>query len=153
MSDTKKAMPYLSVAVICETALQEKNELNSLIRIYDSVTIGTSEESLTAGTVPLTAFIAFKSGDAEGTYQMRLALIDPDGKEIDGTDHPMEFTGKSVGPHGGCNLIVGIRATVRKAGLHWIDVTLENERVTRIPIYVRHQKIDPPAAPPEQPGN
>lgn len=133
--------PYLSAAVLCEKVLQEKDGVTSVIRIVDRLILTASgpipPEQMPAMTVQLTAFVAFKSGLAKGSYTVKLVVKDEQGQPK-GPEAllPIFFEGDDRG----ANLIVNMAFRVEKDGLYWFDVLLNGRLMTRMPLRIVYQR-------------
>ena len=75
--------PYLKTAVLCERVLWEKDNVPSLIRIIDRITHTRTGPDAPTEMPPvsynLTAFISFTSGQARGSYEIKVELEEPSG--------------------------------------------------------------------------
>ena len=132
--------PYVSVAAICESVLQEQDGKVSCIRFIDVLNVTVNQEQpKTPVTVPIEvrAFVSFKSGPFVGSKNCMLRLVSPSGKtgqlaEDAPKSFPMVFNG---GEHG-YNLLLTFNLPVRESGLYWFDVLLDEEVCTRIPLKI-----------------
>lgn len=127
----------MTVACICEKALQEKDEVLSLVRIVDIFNIEKFPENLVEGIAAVLEFtvaVALKSGDLRGRFEMGLSLRPPIGeaKELL-SPQPVVLTGDERGP----NLIARVQLKVEEFGLFWCDVIWEKEVLTSIPFRLR----------------
>ncbi|MGH9848718.1 MAG: DUF6941 family protein [Blastocatellia bacterium] len=135
-----KEKPYLSIAALCERALQEKDGVISGIRFVDKLII-TAKGAEASEKIPelpfmmLSAIIAFKSGPARGKRTIQLRLCNPKG-ELLSTVQSHEAVFK--GDENGVNLIVNIALQPKEEGLYWVDVLLDDEVITRIPLRVEY---------------
>src|ERR1700736_4045097 len=129
--------PYLAAALICERVLEEKDGANSLIRLVDRIMVQAQGQQV-PGEMPvvpisLTAFIAFKSGQARGRFAVTLTPRTPSGFKLAGPTVPLLFEGEG---DRGINLRIGLNFQVQEEGLYWFDVLLDDEVLTRMPLRV-----------------
>jgi hypothetical protein len=143
--------PYVQAACVCEKVLIEPDNVPSLIRIVDTVTIDV--KAIGPGTPPpgllekldlpviLTAFVSLKSGDVVGEYDVGLRLNAPDGTPPPVRKWPVVLNG---GEHG-ANVRIEFRLPSAKPGLYWFDVLWGDEVLTRIPLRVKPRPTAPTA--------
>ena len=133
--------PYLNAALICEKVLQEKDETVSIVRVIDRVTLtvpaSVSPETLPPMSLNLYAFISFKSGSARGRYTVKFRAETPDGIKQPEQLLPVLFEGEDRG----ANLILNLNIIVSQEGVHWFDILLEDQLLTRIPLRILYQRI------------
>lgn len=133
--------PYLAIAALCEHALEETDNVLSGIRFVDSVVIsGVGAESPTQFPpliLTVWAIIAFKAGPARGKRTIRLVVNDARGgrKEI---IQPQIAT--FDGGEKGVNIRAQLRVMAMEEGLHWIDVLVDDEVITRMPLRVTYEQ-------------
>jgi hypothetical protein len=141
MSNGEPSGPYLAAAVLCERVLQEINGTLSAIRIVDrfmaTVQGPTAPEAMPLVQVNLTALIIFKSGDAKGSYQVKLQAVSPSGFRTGEMSVPILLEGDERGAH----VIFEIKFQTQEPGLYWFDVSLNEDLVTRIPLRVLYQRV------------
>src|SRR5436853_6252033 len=99
---TDNGGPYLTAALICEKILREKDEVISIIRIIDRITVtirGTSppETPPPPITVNCNAFIALKSGSTTGKRTLKWMLEAPSGTETPEQLIPILLEGEDRG--------------------------------------------------------
>lgn len=132
--------PYLSAAVLCEKVLREQDGVLSVIRIVDRIThtIADPNPPDEMPPVPLafTALVAFKSGEARGSYTLRLRPEDPSGTQLSAMDQQVLFEGEG---DRGANIVVDFNFVAEMQGLYWIDVLFQDDLVTRMPLRVIYQ--------------
>jgi hypothetical protein len=136
--------PFLQMAVLCEKVLREADGVLSLIRIVDRVTISGAGREMPQSPVRLTAAVAFKSGFAQGKYTVKLRPQRPSGKVLAELEFPLLFEGNERG----AGIVADITLMVQEEGLYWIDVLLEDQVATRIPLRILYLRAGP-APPPE----
>lgn len=129
--------PYVTAALLCEKVLQEKDGVNSIIRVITQLNISGPHEEMPATPIQVMAYLGFVAGFARGKYRLRLVPVSPSGKEMGGLDLTAYFEGDDRG----VNIVVNLGMIVKEEGVFWIDVLLESQRVTRIPLRVLYQHI------------
>lgn len=140
--------PFLTAAALCERVLTEQDGVNSLIRIVDRLTItaGGSEapENMPPSQHLLSLYISFKSGTARGVKQLMVRIQKPDGNSPQPLSVPLNFEGED---DRGTNLIMQIQFEIDVVGLWWLDVSLDDNHVTKLPlrvIYLRQPSLQGP---------
>jgi hypothetical protein len=139
---TDNSGPYLTAALICEKILREKDEVISIIRIIDRITV-TLRGALPPETpsppiiVNCNAFIALKSGSAIGNRTLKWTLETPSGTKTPEQLIPILLEGEDRG----VNLVLNLNIQVEQEGLHWFTLFLEDQFLTRIPLRIFYQWI------------
>lgn len=133
--------PYLQAAFICEHALVENNGVVSFIRIIDRIShfVPESEQSaqIASFTWDIHIVVTFKTGENPGAYQVGVQPIRPDNTRMDKFNYPMLLESPA---DRGSSVIAQVRFPFDMAGLWWFDVTLNNVRVSRIPMRIIYQQ-------------
>lgn len=125
--------PLLTAAFTCERVLHEVDGVLTAVRIVDSYTI-TGTPAAARTLVRPWMVIIFKSGDARGTYAVSFAVRRASGQvSALGTPIPIELKG---GAHG-ATLSIELVIEVEEDGVYWVDVLLDGERVTSMPLTLR----------------
>jgi uncharacterized protein DUF6941 len=136
-----KPGPHLVAAVLCEKVLQEKDGVLSLIRIIDRLIItatGTNVPSeMPPQTANLTLVVALKSGDAQGRHTLGVQPELPSTDRLPKQQLPLLFEGEDRG----VNTIVRMALPITQEGVYWIDITLDDVVLTRIPLRILYQPI------------
>lgn len=130
--------PYVAFATICETFIQESNNILSLIKILDTITVQGESEEFVPGAVKFVIAVGFKSGGFVGTKQLSIAAVRPSGEQTALNQQTLAFQNGAAG----ANLLLGTLFGVRTAGLHWFDVSLDNTLVSRIPLTILYEQAD-----------
>ena len=129
--------PYLSAAVLCEKVLTEADGVKSAIRIIDRINHSPAVAETAAPMAPfdiqLSLLLKFKSGSARGPMSLEVRFTKPSGESPTPVQQTVNFEGED---DRGIDIVAGLRLKVDQAGLHWFDVYLEGERVTRVPLRV-----------------
>lgn len=125
--------PLLTAAFTCERVLHEVDGVLSAVRIVDSYTV-TGASAAAPTLVRPWMVVIFKSGDARGTYTVSFAMRRVCGQmSALGGPIPIELKG---GAHG-ASLAIELVIEVEEEGVYWVDVLLDGERVTSMPITLR----------------
>jgi hypothetical protein len=162
---SKTGRPLLAGALFCEKILEEKDNVLSVIRIVDVITLpkppdlppGPEGQPAPVPIAQLLAFLSFKSGDAKGESLLQLSVVMPSGKrQPASTSTPMTFLG---GNHG---VIVRapVFAPVAEEGLYWYEVRVDgrllvgSKRQNRVVVatYARDRPHRPRGQPAPQPS-
>jgi hypothetical protein len=122
--------------------LEDKDGVPSLIRLVDTVNMPKpkpsawpeGEEGPLLIAIPLTAFLAFKSGDAKGEHTVGLLIVTPSGKRQKSTELKIEL----LGDEHGVNVRIPVAAPLGEDGLCWYHVLLDGKSVTRMPLRIVH---------------
>lgn len=139
--------PHVSAAFLCEKVLNEKDNVPSFIRVAERYTVFFVPEGtpLPPGFQPPPKAIQFmlvvmiKSGDLGiGRFNMRIALLRPNGEEIQSQVFPVFFNG---GEDNGVAIVAPMGLPNPDEGLHWFEVYFEESRLTRIPLRVMYQPL------------
>jgi hypothetical protein len=141
--------PYLQAAFFCERLLEESDGVLSAIRIVDTVTI-QDEERLSEAQAPLinlTLFIAFKAGEARGSFDLTVVMEEP----TDNPAHAQEQYSQTLDFYGtedrGVTVIMPATMTVGEEGIYWFGIYLGEQLVTRLPLRVVVLRGMPPNGP------
>lgn len=152
-------LPYLSAALICETALNEKSGVVSLIRLIDtmSMTIHAQprredeQERVNAITLKFNVFLSFRGGPARGKREAVLEFYHPNGNQVlRGGPYPMVFTSDEQGQ----NVNIELSVVLKDAGLYWFNVVMQDRVLSRMPLIVNISiQPQPPALDTTEPEN
>jgi len=132
--------PFLATAVLCEKVLHERDNVVSLIRLIDRITVtagADAPEDLPPVPVNLVAFISFKAGMLRGKFSVTVRTHPPSGTALPETTIPALFEGEERG----VNLQVGVAGTFNEEGLYWIEILVEGQTMTRIPLRIVYQRV------------
>ena len=117
--------------------LVEPDKVASVIRIVDTYFLEIPPDPLPPGLTPminLTAFIALKSGDVVGNFDVGVRLRRPEEtKEGEIRKWHVEFRGEESGVH----LRIEFVVKEPKLGLYWWDVLWGDDVLTRIPFRLK----------------
>lgn len=138
--------PYLAAAVLSESVLRETNGLNSIIRIIDQVTFSVPKDHVPSPEeffpYQVQLFISFRAGSFEGEANIQVRPFGDIGVVGPETSMPVLFRGQSVGPQTGTNLHVSLNLGLRGAGQYWIDILLDDNLITRVPLKVLVETLE-----------
>lgn len=142
--------PYLQTALICQTVLQERDGVLSIIRVIDRLIVSAAGQDAPEHMPPIagnvTLLITLKSGPARGSYPIRITLEAPSGisREVG------VMTAMLEGEDRGANLINSMAIQFTEEGLYWFGIYFQNKPITRVPfrvIYARSVGALPLAPP------
>jgi hypothetical protein len=130
--------PYLTAALICERVLDEKDNVKSIIRIVDRVNhqvVGPDppREMPPIKGYRLTMLLQFKSGRARGAHALKLRLLKPSGESTQPPEQLVVFEGED---DRGVDVVANLLVDLEYAGVYWIEVLLNEVRVTKVPFRV-----------------
>lgn len=141
--------PWLQAAVFCEKILQERDGVMSLIRIVDRFTITASgpdaPERMPKANLQFHGALMFKSGFARGSFTASLAIRTPSGRVMQEASLPMLLEGHDRG----VQLNFNMNLVLEEDGLYWVDVSVGNRLMTRMPLRVVYQRIQGAQRPPQ----
>jgi hypothetical protein len=141
---TDRFRPFLTMALFCEKALQEKDGVLSLIRIIDQWNVVGTAERLPPTNLRFTTALSFKSGFVRGKYSVRIKPKTPSGKELPAIEVPVFFEGEDRG----VNLLLETNITLHEEGIYWFDVFFEDEVVTSVPLRLLYHRSTGMVIPP-----
>jgi len=132
--------PYVQVAAICQSPIQETNGLFSVFRIMDRVPIqGFTDEMQPQPLHMFTMVVILKAGEMSGKYTIKIVPVTPSGKQLP----PLSVTALFERDERGFIYCAPLGLIAEEEGLYWFDIMLEQEVLTRIPLRVLYQKIQP----------
>lgn len=142
--------PYVTVACICHTPLQETTGQLSVIRITDRVqVVGVMPQMQPQLIQNLFIVVILRSGELRNqTHALKVQPVSPRGEELQATENSLLFEGDERGP----GFITPLTFVATEEGLYWFDVTLDGQLLTRIPLRVQYQRAQAlPFQPPQPP--
>jgi hypothetical protein len=133
--------PYVTLAVFCDQAIEDKDGVLTIIRIVDQVTLtasgdGAPDDLPPGAAINTTLVIGLKAGQARGRQTVQVAFRHPDGTLHPGPDIPVHFSG---GEHQGTNVILKAGVALSDAGIYWAEVSVNKRLVTRTPLEIRYE--------------
>ncbi len=131
----------IQVAVLCDAATEDNGKLN-LLGAFD--TIYTQQLPAVHPQCSIALRATFGHED-EGDHKLRLNFVDADGRAImPSVDIPVQVVLSGDSLFGTRNFIVNIQQLkFENPGLYSIDVRLDDQSQTNVPLLVKH---NPPAA-------
>lgn len=146
MSD-ERVEPYLLAAVYCETILQEQDSsVLTVVRIIDRISFDQSldpaklsDEAVKEGKFPkmnIHVMLKFASIGYEAVRNLNLKMVYPDGSSKEALAAPIVFEADKMGTQ--VKILLGI--SLKKSGRYWLEVNLDDENFTRMPLEVAFQE-------------
>ena len=137
--------PYLTVAAICDRALQEKDGVISLIRVVDKITsspVGPDvPEQMPPFPANLSLVIMLRAGETSSTHTITIRPQAPaPAPSPPETEVPVSFSGV---PGDGANLVVNITFVPPIEGQYWFNILLDSQLLTRVPLRVEYAPLRP----------
>lgn len=129
--------PFVTAALFCERVLREQDGVLSLIRIIDQVTCNGPTAEMPPTPLQFNVVLAFKAGFLKGKYMVKFRPEPPSKKEYPALEVPAYFEGDDRG----VNLVINFSYIVQEEGVHWFDVMIQDEVLTRIPLRILYQKM------------
>ena len=132
--------PFVQLAVICQTAMQEVTGFLSIIRILDRLPLqGFTDQMQPQPLNQLTLAVILKSGEMYGKYTLKIVPETPSGKRLQPAEMPVLFERGERG----VGVVMPLNFMAEEEGLYWFDVAIEQDILTRIPLRVMYQKMQP----------
>ncbi len=137
--------PHVALAVICERALQEKDGVLSIIRIFDRLIIDTRGPSVPT-SMPVvnhvfTMVINLRPDLARGRDTITVRPETPSGLRRD----PISFPALFEEGERAVQFVLDLNFAFEEEGLYWFDVLLGPEEkwqmLTRVPLRVVYQPM------------
>lgn len=127
--------PFLATAALCERADRDKDGVLTLTRIVDGIVLPAAGRQTPATIIDLTLVVIFRSGQFRGSSEIALRQISPSGAIAPPVLFPTFFQGDDHG----AGVIAKMGLTFQEEGLHWFEVLLGGQPITRIPLRVAYQ--------------
>jgi hypothetical protein len=149
MSQESVSGPFVSIACVCQTPLQEGNGILSIIRVLDRIpVVGTTPQMQPQPLQNLILVVVLRSGILRATHKVKIVPIGPGEKTLPASEMSVLFEGDDRGPA----IILPVSLVATEEGLYWFDVYLEEQLLTRIPLRVIYQRLQAfPFQPPQMP--
>jgi hypothetical protein len=129
--------PYLLAALICEKVLTETDGVQSVIRIIDRIThmepVEDLAEPMKRFPYQLAFFLLLKAGAARGSRTLEVRFVKPSGESPEPLVQQLYFEGED---DRGVVVYAQMAVEFDMPGVHWFDVLVDNELLTRIPFRV-----------------
>jgi hypothetical protein len=133
--------PYVNLAVVCEKVLRETDDVLSLIRIVDRVTVQVAAGAQTPPIpplIPISFVVGLKSGGYVGSVPVKVQIDTPSGSEWPEVETPARF---EEGADQGAVIILPVRFPAQDEGVYWFTVRVSGEVVTRVPLRVIRNEV------------
>jgi hypothetical protein len=142
-SSSASGGPYLQAAAFCEKVLRESDNVFSIIRMVDLVTVNGPTDKMTPGKISLTFAIAFRGTQRSTGHEVVVQMRGPDGKKSPELRTTIEIgdDNKKGVDAGGAFLEMEATLLVNKPGLYMADVRLDGKLITRMPLTIRYQRV------------
>ncbi len=127
--------PFLATAVLCERADRDSDGSLTLTRIVDGIVLSAAARQTPPTIIELTLVVIFRSGQFRGSSEIALRQISPSGAVAPPTGFPTFFRGEDHG----AGVIAKVSLSIQEEGLHWFEVLLGGQPITRIPLRVAYQ--------------
>jgi len=138
--------PYLAVAVICERILVEKDDVISLVRIFDRLTIKPPSENTPTPSIPFWLAISFRAGRFRGKVAVTMKMISPSNQTVWESTASLTFLNEKDDEQAS-NLLGNLNVPAAEEGTYWLEVALENKTITQVPLRIVHERDQPAAVP------
>lgn len=138
--------PYVVLATFCDQVIEDKTGVLSVIRIVDQLTLsvksgeGVPDELPPGAGFNSTFAVGLKAGEARGRQTVQIIVEHPDGSRHPGPELQVHF---SQGPTSGANVVLKLGLILSTTGLYWTNVLVNGRLVTRVPLDVRYEVIQP----------
>lgn len=130
--------PYVAVACICQSPLQEGNGVLSLIRLIDRIPVlGTTPQMQPQPLQNLFMVVVLRSGVLRESYTVKITGYAPSGAKITDNETSVLFEGEDRGPA----VISPLALVVSEQGLYWFEVSVEGRFLTKIPLRVQYHRV------------
>ncbi len=127
--------PFLATAVFCEKANRDRDGSLTLTRIVDGIILPAAVRQTPPTIIELTLVVIFRSGQFRGSGEIALQQTSPSGAVAPPVLFPTFFQGENHG----AGVIARVGLTIQEEGLHWFQVSLGGQPITRIPLRVAYQ--------------
>jgi hypothetical protein len=131
-----KEKPLMQMAVFCERVIEESDNVVSLMRIVDRVVVSTDKDELPPGIIKLWIAVMFKAGDAIGKRTIKVEGKDPSGDSI----FVMQSNSTFEGAGHGTRSCVEAQIPITAPGMHWFDVYVDDQWMTKMPLEIAYRK-------------
>jgi len=133
--------PFIQAACFCETVIEDKLGVLSLIRIIDTLTHTQAGETPPDELPPFPhtfkLVIMLKSGEAKGRFNLRVEPELPNGS----TEKSIVLTAYFEGKEKGQNIIVDMAFVFKLEGLYWFNIFLDDKKLTSMPLRVKYNRV------------
>lgn len=135
--------PFLKTAVFCDSVIEGKDGVLSIIRIVDRLTITAAGPQVPPDMPPtehtLKLVLMLISGRAQGSAEVAVSVEQPGEPEESLWRTDVFFQGEDQG----ANLIAHVPITLKSQGLYWFRIRLDGEHLTSLPFRVIYRRVVP----------
>lgn len=146
--------PFLAAAFFCESIIEGKDNALTPVRMIDQlqVMLGASTppdvpSEVNRVSVGVWSVICLKTGGSPGDYALEIIAESPSGKKEAVFEQTITLTEPA---QGGVNIKLHHNIGVKKGGLFWMHVSLDDRPLTSMPLLIT--VVREKAAPPEADG-
>jgi hypothetical protein len=125
--------PYLTIAVLCEKVLEEKDGVPSLIRIVERFNITGQPPSMQPTVISPMLVIGLKAGMFRGQAVIQVQPVPPSGEPRPALRLLVHFEGDD---DRGVMVRGQLQFLVTEPGLYWFEIKLFDALLTKIPMRV-----------------
>ena len=129
--------PYLNAALLCEKVLQEKDGVNTAIRIIDQLNITAAgpgvPQQIVPSVVKFTILLVIKTGEMPGPCTIEIIVKKPDLTEAAKIARTVNLESPA---YRGMNLKIETQLQVDQVGLWWFEIFIRGIKRTRVPLNV-----------------
>ena len=133
--------PYVQAACFCDTVIEDKGGVLSLIRVIDTLTHLERGPNPPEDMPPVPhvgkLVLMLKSGTARGRWNLRVVPELPTGEAKQALTLSVHFEGEERG----CNVVADMHFVFEHEGLYWFRVYLDDEELTAIPLRVKYSRM------------
>lgn len=131
--------PYLSIAAICERVLREKDEVISLVRVFDRWNVQGQFSRMPVTLVPFTLVITVKAVGFRGSLRISVKPKSPSGKQLPHFETSADLSGEEEDK--GATVLAQLMFTAEEAGIYWFEVLFDDKMVTKLPLNVTYRRV------------
>ncbi|HEV8639140.1 MAG TPA: hypothetical protein VG370_33450 [Chloroflexota bacterium] len=131
--------PWVQNACFCENAIFDAQQVLTLVRVVDRVTVNPPAPGSSGVMIVPTLYlvVGLKAGDARGRGTVSIEAEGPDGLRR-GESQPFSVLFES--PDRGHAIVLQFQIPFQEEGLHWYTVRYEGRLLTRLPLRVIHEQ-------------
>lgn len=151
MTSERRGGPFVRGAFFCERVLQEKDGVNTYVRVIDRVTHhvpraaggGEAPEALEPFHYETNFVVMTTAGDSIGRSVARFEMEEPSGLRKPLTP-PIDISWQR--PNQGQTVHLGLRMELKYEGVYWVRVLIDDNLVTQAPLEVIYSRMPPPSS-------
>ncbi len=133
--------PYLAAAVFCESVIEDKQGIHTLVRVVDRLFVDAEgvnpPDEMPAFPLNWTLFLSLKSGEVRGSHQIKIVPTLPSEETLAPITLDVYFEGANKG-----SAVIGNMGGLQleMPGLYWFKVYFGEEFLTQVPIEVIYRR-------------